>query len=528
MNKNLSKIFLVLFLLNIFFYYNYINSHVENRVGMSPDENLQLFFSKQIIEKSSIVWHSDLNERYNTNVFKLRSSTEIGNNDFVAPYIGYQFILAVSRLFGVLDYINGLIAVLGILAVYLLCREIYNDTVGLICIVLFGMFPTYVYFANMYFSNVPAFTFAMLSLYCFYKGVTKQNVIFLSLSGFFLSFAAHIRITEIMFILPIIVIYLLIEKNRNLEKNFFFPGILLLIGPLVLSYIIKMFIGHNQTTLSNTLIQSNDLSRIYFLLNQFIHNIAFYPITFNNFIFGYSPLLFSLVLFNLIYSFKNEKILTKRIFLYSSSALCLIYFLFYGYMSGTWDYMSETWKFTAPVEASMARYFLPIYAVFCIHAAILLHNMSSTKSKQKRMMAITLITILILGFNILSINVLSVNVERLNNYDKLNENVQNLSIKSVIFTKYYDKVLSLDVDVAVYRTYEDVELNPDLKYFFDPVKIEDDIIPLIDELLSSGISVYIIYDADDLLGLLKLNKEYKLEPLPNNKLIWEVKKYENN
>lgn len=522
MNKNFSKLFLVLFLLNLFFYYNYINLDVENRVVMSPDENALLFFSKQIIEESSIVWHSDLNERYNTNVFKIRSSIEIRNNDFMGPYIGYQFILAMSRLFGVLDYINSLIAVLGVLTVYLLCREIYNDTVGLISIVLFGMFPTYVYFANTYYTNVPAFTFAMLSLYCFYKGVTKQNMIFLSLSGFFLSFATFIRITEMMFILPILVIYLLIKRNRNLEKNFFFPSTLLLVGPLVIWYTINM-IKHDHTALSSTLMQSSDLNIIYFLLNQFVDNIAFYPITFNNFIFGYSPLLFSLALFNLVYLFKNEKILTKRIFLYSSSALFLIYFLFYGYMSGTWGYMSETWEFTAPVEASMARYFLPIYAVFCIHAAILLHNLSSTKSKQKLMMVITLTTILILSFNILSINVLSVTGERLNHHGKLNENVQNLPINSVIFTKYYDKITSLNRDTAVYRTYEDVELDPDLKYFYDPVEIEDDIIPLIDELLSSGISVYIVYDADDLLGLLKLNKEYKLEPL-HGKMMWKVKK----
>jgi|GEM_PF-1661537 len=530
MNKKFRAIFLLIFLLILFLIYTYINFHVENRVGESPDENLQLFFSKQIAEESSIFWHSDLNERYNTTIFRPRASIDIGNNNFMGPYLGLQLILALSRLYGFLGYINSLIAVLGILSLYLLCREVHDDKVGLISIVLFGLFPSYLYFANMYYSNIPALTFGMLSLYCFYKGIVKQNMVFLGFSGFFLSFAVHIRITEILFIVPMAVIYLLNrDHNGNLKKDIFLPGVLILAGTLGLWFIIQEYIKSQQIALSGTSIRSassstlvtNDLySLIKFLVNQFIDNLSFYEITFKNFIFGYSPLLFILFLLGVVYSYKNEKTLIKRIFLYASVMLCLVYFLFYGYMSGTWNYTSQTWGLAVPVDASMSRYFLPIYAIFCVYAAVLLQRVPSMRLNQK----FAVITVILISYLILNLNVLIIDAERLNRYGEMDKVVKGLPDDSVVFTKFYDKVLSLHSNVAVYRTQEDVEQDFEIKYFFEPLDIKNNVIPLIDKLLSSGVPVYVANDAGDLLESLKRNEKYNLEPIDRNKLIWKLKR----
>jgi len=138
---NLSTVAVILLLALLFNYYAYVNNEVNYRVADSPDENLPLIFSKIIVEESSLVWHSEMNEKYNVSYFRPRNSIDIGGNNYIGPYVGFQILLAAARLYGLLDYIVPLAGCVGVLFLYLLVRNIFDDKTAIIAALIWGLNP---------------------------------------------------------------------------------------------------------------------------------------------------------------------------------------------------------------------------------------------------------------------------------------------------------------------------------------------------------------------------------------------------
>ena len=82
----------------LFNYYTYVNSEVSYRIADSPDENSALYSSKLIAEDSSLIWHSEMNERYNVSYFRPRNSIDIGDNNYIGPYAGFQMLLGYGKI----------------------------------------------------------------------------------------------------------------------------------------------------------------------------------------------------------------------------------------------------------------------------------------------------------------------------------------------------------------------------------------------------------------------------------------------
>lgn len=510
--KNLLNNFaIILLLLMLFPLYTYINVNLSYRAATSPDETVALFFSKQIAEKSSFSWHSDLNEMYNVTFFKPRLSIDVGDNNYIGPYVGFEMLLAIARLYDLVDFIVPITGLMGVLFIYLLGRNIFNENVGILSAIIFGLNPTYVYFANLYLSNVPSVAFVLLSLYCFHKGLSNSKNIFFGLAGLFAMYAMFIRTPEV--IIFIVLIMGLFVAKIKFKQSLRLSNVTILV--ITFFGLLLLWIFSSQSNSSNSTMAPT-YNGIHYQVTYLLNHLSIYSDSFRYYILFYPPLLFMLAFFGVSLC-RFEKSYKKQIFLYTSILLCVLLFGLYGFRGETWGFGNSE------IDSSMARYFIIIYSIFSIYMAYFLNIFF----KKQNYLYIVLFIILLIFVQYNSIifddnNGLPKTKNRLDIYGSINrEIVTNTPENSVIFTKSWDKIFLWDRNLAVYRTRDDIEKQPDIKYFFTPTSIDNDIIPIINDLLLSGTSVYVANDADDLLKKLNEYKNYKSVPL-NGKVVYNV------
>ncbi|MCC7575940.1 MAG: glycosyltransferase family 39 protein [Methanomethylovorans sp.] len=515
LKENLPALAIILLLALLFNYYTYINSEVNYRVAESPDENLAIIFSKLIAEDSSLVWHSEMNERYNVSYFRPRNSIDIGANNYVGPYVGFQMLLATARLYGFFDHIVPLAGCIGVLFLYLLVRNIFDERTGIIAAMLWGLNPSYVFFSSMYYSNVPAVAFSIIALYCFHKGIQTGKNTYIGCAGLFCLYAAFTRTSEIVIFGSILIGLLaarwLFSRKIQLKEMIIFISIFLVLRIL--------------WTISNSSLdaQTVDINTggggIGYQLAYLMSNAGVYARSFMDYIIGYPPLLFVLACFGVISIYSsNDK--TQRFFTLFFIGLFLLFFGLYGFRGETWGFESVT------IDSSMARYFLINYAIMSIFAAVFLTRFFS-RQDNSRIVALFLLLVLLTSTTAIfeSDNGLMKEKERLNGWGALNrETVDRTPENAVIFTRAFDKVFMLDRQVAVYRTEAEIRAQPDMAYWYTPANIEKDLIPLIDKMILDGVPVYVTQEATELFQYLKKNNRYHLTAVTKNSMVWKVEK----
>lgn len=515
LKENLSTLAVILLLALLFNYYTYVNSEVSYRVAESPDENLALIFSKLIAEDSSLVWHSDMNEKYNVSYFRPRNSIDIGGNNYIGPYVGFQMLLATARLYGLLDYIVPLAGCIGVLFLYLLVRNIFDEKTGIIAALLWGLNPSYVFFSNMFYSNVPAVTFSIIALYCFHKGIQTGKNTYVGCAGLFCLYAVFTRTSEIV-IFGSILLGLVAARWRftgkiQLKEIIIFVSIFLVLRIL--------------WTISNSSLnaQTVDINTggggIGYQFEYLMNNLGIYASSFMDYIVGYPPLLFVLACFGVI-SIYSSKDKMQQFFTLFFIGLFLLFFGLYGFRGETWGFENVS------LDSSMARYFLINYAIMSIFAAAFLTSFFKRHDHSK-IVALCLLLIVLTSTTTIfeSGNNLIKETERLNGWGYLNrETVATTPENAVIFTRAFDKVFMLERPVGVYRTEAEIRAQPDMAYWYTPANIEEDLVPLIDKMLSDGISVYVTQEATELFRHLEKNNRYKLTPVTKNNMIWKIEK----
>ena len=113
-------------------------------------------------------------------------------------------------------------AVLGTFFVYLLGKEYYNKSVGLIAALIFSVFYLHLFYTIRLMSDVPAIAMWFGSAYFFYRGFVKEEGNkFKILSAAFLSMALFMRAATI-FEIPVFGLWLLIAKKLKFLKDKYF------------------------------------------------------------------------------------------------------------------------------------------------------------------------------------------------------------------------------------------------------------------------------------------------------------------
>jgi hypothetical protein len=515
LKENLSTLAIILLLALLFNYYTYVNSEVSYRVADSPDENLALIFSKLIAEDSSLVWHSEMNEKYNVSYFKPRNSIDIGGNNYIGPYVGFQMLLATARLYGFLDYIVPLAGCIGVLFLYLLVRNIFDEKTAIIAALLWGLNPSYVFFSNTYYSNIPAVTFSIIALYCFHKGIQTGKNTYIGCAGLFCLYAVFTRTSEIVIFGSILIGLLAARwgftKKIQLKEMIIFISIFLVLRIL--------WTASNSSLNAQTVDINTGGGGIGYQFEYLMNNIGIYANSFMDYIVGYPPLLFVLACFGVI-SIYSSKDKMQQFFTFFFIGLFLLFFGLYGFRGETWGFENVS------IDSSMARYFLINYAIMSIFAAAFLTSFFK-RQDHSRIVALCLLLIVLTSTTTIfeSDNNLIRAKDRLNNWGSLNrETVDTTPENAVIFTRAFDKVFMLERQVAVYRTEEELRAQPDMAYWYTPANIEKDLVPLIDKMLSDGVPVYVTQEATELFQHLEKNDRYKLIAVTKNNMIWKVEK----
>ena len=515
LKENLSTLAVILLLALLFNYYTYVNSEVSYRVADSPDENLALVFSKLIAEDSSFIWHSEMNERYNVSYFRPRNSIDIGGNNYIGPYVGFQMLLATARLYGLIDHIVPLAGCIGVLFLYLLVRNIFDERTAIIAALLWGLNPSYVFFSNTYYSNIPAVTFSIIALYCFHKGIQTGKNTYIGCAGLFCLYAVFTRTSEIVMFGSILIGLLAarwgITRKIQLKEMIIFASIFLVLRIL--------WTVANSSLNAQTVDINTGGGGIGYQFEYLMNNLGVYASSFMDYIVGYPPLLFVLACFGVI-SIYSSKDKMQRFFSLFLIGLFILFFGLYGFRGETWGFENVS------MDSSMARYFLINYAIMSTFAAVFL-TAFFRKQDHSRIVALCLLLILLTSTTTIfeSDNNLIKSIDRLNGWSALNrETVDATPPNAVIFTRAFDKVFMLDRQIAVYRTEAEIRAQPDMAYWYTPANIEKDLVPLIDRMISDGIPVYVTQEATELFQHLEKNNRYKLTSVTRNNMIWKVEK----
>lgn len=121
----------------------------------------------------------------------------------------------------VANIMEAFIGALGTVLAYLLGKEFYNERVGLLAAILFGLSPYLVYASNHIWSDVPSLVFLMASFYAL-KKAEKNRVLYLA-SGILFSFSVLTRFTS-LFIGPVFLLYFYLKKIKFGEIKHWFLG----------------------------------------------------------------------------------------------------------------------------------------------------------------------------------------------------------------------------------------------------------------------------------------------------------------
>jgi len=484
-------IFLAIFcMLTVF---NYVNFTVDARAPFSVDENDALFFSKQLAEKGTFVWHSDLNEKYDVDFFRPIHIKPLGNYNYTSrkPF-GYIILLAIARRLHIINFVSSIIAALGIIGVYLLSKEIFNEKVAIFSGIILSVFPAYIFMANSHFNNLPPAVLAIFSLYFFIKTIKsgRNYLIYAFLCGLFLGIAITQRTPYVLLILPYIVVSLVFLFKRKIVWIDLLMGILGGAIPVVFLLVL------NSRVYGKALASGHEIESV------FPFKIVFgnYWHSFYDYLFSYSPLIFFFGILGLLFHFWSKK---NRYFDLIVVATSAILFLFYGRSAGGWggDYPIVT--------GSMARYFLLTYIFLIIYTAYFLAEVVWSKKFGKPYALIIVFFILITSLRFVFAPVGSSLIDYRNvtdDFASLKKIAENSPKNSIFITKDLDRAVFPVRQTLVYYTLYDYNKAGGVPYFFqsmEPVNSKEELVPMVETLRNDGFKVYVTQEASDLVSELK-------------------------
>src|SRR3989344_1157432 len=125
-------------------------------------------------------------------------------------------------------YFVPFLGVLSLVFIFYFVKEITSTKIALVAIALFALSIFYIAWNNMFFSNVPAFSFFILGIYSLKKYHSyKNNKSLLLLAGLFFAISFFLRYECLVFFL-VIIVYFYFAKKLNIKE------IILLSLPLII------------------------------------------------------------------------------------------------------------------------------------------------------------------------------------------------------------------------------------------------------------------------------------------------------
>lgn len=509
-NRDFKKYLpIVLIWLLVLMAYSYLAvQNPDRRSFIAPDESNTFHIAERLVEQGTVYIDSPLNERFDVEIFRGRHFAKVRDKKYTAfNSIGLTLVIALGMKMRITYFILPFLSSLAVIGIYLIVREVANEKAALLAALFYGLFPSNIYHANLLFDAVPAFAMLLLSLGLLLVSFRRPSHILTLLSGICLGITFLLRQSMAIYIFLILVFAVLNHRSLKWAKWLSYFGgaacvALFTIGVNKVVYGSAMASGltvGSGATPFQALFPEQDIMSIFKSLGIYL--------------LLYVHLLFLLGAAGVVLFYKRYRSRKNRLFLLLMSTMAFISLFIFGSRSRTWGFKDFY------ISGSMARYYLAIYVFFIIFASIFVVFLA----RRERKLVFTFVLVsTVVFFSILTfgtfmgIDGMHGLSSQLNTMDEVNAKIREINRPVVIFTKTTDKYFYPDVEVGLVFTQEDVERNPNLEGMYPVIDPQDDVMPIIDELLLEGWRVFIAYDARELLDAMYERawgrKEYYIKP----------------
>jgi len=503
---------LILILISTLFFvgtsgFNYFTQSGGFTKWLSPDESANYNFTKLYAQTGRLT----IFEKYNLvaeDIIHPRSYRS--DSGFIKPvsFLGIILIygqIAALTTYKIIPFLTPLFAALGIIFFYLLVKEIFDRRNALICALLLAVFPPYIYYsARSMFHNV---LFMVLVLAGFYYALIairrtqskklepeqgRLSVFFsylpnlyIALSGALFGLAIIIRTSELLWLLPILLILWLGNfKKVGFIKLILFISFLFLALMQAFYYnqiLYQSFWRGGYNEMNNSILQIAHAGTNIFKTRAATIQTSLQAVKNNIFYFGLNPqkslkmlyyyfarmfywLFWPAAVGFLLWLFRIKE-WQKRHYFYLityliASAILIIYY-------GSWDFHDNPDPKSFTIGNSYVRYWLPVYLGAMPFAALLLINLA--KLLRKKVLINVFLVLVMAGVWFISLKfVLFTGDEALiksarNMQAWRGEQKQILDLtesRAVIITQYHDKLLFPERKVIV-GLFTDPNMNKD-------------------------------------------------------------------
>ena len=384
-----------------------------------------------------------------------RDAVNIGDNIVLKGFLGNVFLYSVMiSAFGELyPYITILLTVLTGFAFFLLVRELFNENIALVSMILYFSFPFTIFMTmmNVIDITIPFLLFFFMGFYYFIKIMKTNKTIYYAISGLFFSTALTLRYENVILIAPLAFI-LLISKRKDINVK----GVLIAFA-ILLSVVIPILMinnalygGYFKTGYPIGFEKFVSYGATSFLNEQSMSHISLY-------LFGlYAPytilLIIGIILFFKGYDPKKNQFDSdfKLIFVY-----IILAFLAKVIISSSYNLYGHEY---AVLNASFVRYISPAFLLLFPFISYLI-----LKIKDMRVIAVLLVVIMLLNFNttVYGSGDHMSGVSKQHNalkywLDELNFVINNTDERSLIVVNDQDKMFFPDRNILLYGPLENM------------------------------------------------------------------------
>ncbi len=468
--------------------YNYTIQQEDYIKWLSPDETANYTFAKLYGQENTLT----IFEKYNLVADGLIMPRSFrSDNGWLKPVSFLGIILIYGKIASVfsshvLPYLTPLFASIGIIYFYLLLKKFFGRRNAYYSALLLSVFPVYIYYsARSMFHNVLFTVLLIAGLFHLSKilahNKTKNiylNSVHCFASGLFLGLAVITRVSELLWLAPIILIILLANiKRLNLLKiTLFFAAFSTALMPMFyynqILYDSPWNSGYPEMNQSirNIYQASGNLAVDSISTNFTAVKSNFKIISQNIFHFGFKlkqsartfyyylphmfPWLFTLGSLGLILFFQKISKWKKRhyLFIINYTFLSLVLIFYYG----SWSFNDNPDPASFTIGNSYTRYWLPIYLGLLPFASMAIIKFTKFFKNKKIIIASrAIVFLLIAGFSISFVvfeKEEGLAISKKNQLNQRNELAKVLSLtenNSVIITQYHDKLLFPERKVVV-------------------------------------------------------------------------------
>ena len=348
-----------------------------------PDAMANNYFVEHFVDNDNFRKVELLNQELNS-IIHPRSTNVLPRSGDVVPvsFLGFVIILGlIGKIVGLtlIRFIIPLAAVIAVFYFYKLINRIFNEQTGFLSAILLFSLASFWYYASLV--MLPTILFLSLlivGLYYFVlQGETRFKWYYSTLSGFFISLALIVRLSELIWVLVLLLIITIAYRSKfNWIKLFYFVlgGIVplaLLLGFNWQTYGSMFSFGYFNTTsnldllskLPSELEVGQSESIIGFLKLLFIP-FGFYETRILGNFLNYFILMFwpyvGVFICGLIFWMrtwlKNKKITSQLVYLISSLVVSIILIIYYG----SWQFVDKMVLENNTIGSSYIRYWLPL------------------------------------------------------------------------------------------------------------------------------------------------------------------------